>query len=97
MDSSTSEGSVPLTPVSSSARPRGMIDQRWKRPLVVVFQEQQPAPGQAGFDTQGAASFIEEIKDSVKALTIAIQALELRVQKVEDIHCACKTQEEYGG
>ncbi|KAF5675912.1 hypothetical protein FDENT_9629 [Fusarium denticulatum] len=86
MDSSTSEGSVPLTPMSSSAGSRGMIDQRWKRPLVVVFQEQKPTPDQAGFDIHGAASFMEEIKDSVQALTLTIQALELRLQTVEDTH-----------
>lgn len=61
-----------------------MIYQRWKRPLVVLFPQQQPPPGQTGFDIHGAASFVEEVKDSVRALTVVVQELELRLQAIED-------------
>lgn len=61
-----------------------MVDPRWKRPLVVLFQQHQATKEQPGFDIHEAASFVEEIKDAVRCLDLAIQAMELRLQAVED-------------
>ncbi|SPJ72385.1 uncharacterized protein FTOL_02113 [Fusarium torulosum] len=86
MDSmSRSEASTPLTPSSTSGERQGMIDPRWKRPLVVLFQQRDHPE----LDTHGAASLIEEFKIAIQDLTVRIQEMEERLQRIENTNCSC--------
>jgi hypothetical protein len=81
MDSSLRSGaSTPITPSSKSGERHGMIDPRWKRPLVVLFQQRDHPE----LNTHEAASFIEEIKATIHDLTLKIQEMEERLQRIEN-------------
>jgi hypothetical protein len=57
-----------------------MIDPRWKRPLVVLFQQRDHPE----LNTHEAASLIEEIKAAIHDVTVKIQEMEERLQKIEN-------------
>lgn len=81
MDStSRSRASSPITPSSKSDERHGMIDPRWKRPLVVLFQQRDHPE----LNTHDAASFLEETKATIHDLTLKIQDMEERLQRIEN-------------
>ncbi|SCO87673.1 uncharacterized protein FRV6_11800 [Fusarium oxysporum] len=77
---SFSGGSTPLTPSSTSNERQGMIDPRWKRPLVVLFQQGEHPE----LNTHKAASFIEDIKAAILEISLKIKGIEERLQAMEN-------------
>jgi hypothetical protein len=57
-----------------------MIDPRWKRPLIVLFQQKEHPE----IDTREAASFIEDVKNTVHYLTQRMLEMEKRIQAIEE-------------
>ena len=80
MSMPTSGGSIPYTPLSTAEEKCGMIDPRWKRPLVVLFQRKEHPE----IDTCEAASFIDDVKNTVHYLTERMLKMEKRIEAIEE-------------